>query len=103
MTEKIKTNDVREKKNKLMTLSNDLKEIMKQYSDSIKVIDGDNSTYFSPSSDYYLEHLKNEINKINEFLLALDDAIVFLEQAANKYDEVDNDVLEKLKEIGDVS
>ena len=55
------------------------------------------------ADEYGLEHLKNEISKINGFLLALDDAIVFLEQTANKYDEVDNDVLEKLKEIGDVS
>lgn len=102
MKEKIKTNDLKEKKNYLISLSNDLKEIVKNYSDNVKVIEGDNSTYFSPSSVNYLDHLKNEINKINEFLLTLDDAINFLEQVSNKYDEVDNDILEKLNEIGDV-
>lgn len=103
MKEKIKTNDLRENKSNLISLSNDLKQIIKDYSDSIKIIDGENSTYFSPSSINYLDHLKSEINKINEFILTLDDAIIFLEQVSNKYDEVDNDILEKLKEIGDVS
>lgn len=102
MKESIKTNDVREKKNTLISLSNDLKDIIKEYSDSVKVIEGENNTYFSPSSNNYLDHLKNEIKRINEFILTLDDAIIFLEQASNKYDEVDNDIIEKLKEIGDV-
>lgn len=102
MKEKIKTIDVKEKKDTLISLSNDLKGIIKDYSDSIKTIDGENSIYFSPSSNNYLEHLKSEIDKINEFLLTLDDAINFLEQVSNKYDEVDNDILEKLKDIGDV-
>ena len=102
MKEKIKTIDVKEKKNNLTSLSNDLKQIIKDYSDSIKIIDGENNIYFSPSSNNYLDHLKGEIDKINEFLLTLDDAINFLEQVSNKYDEVDNDILEKLNDIGDV-
>lgn len=102
MIEHIRTNEVIEKKNHLIKLSSELKEIVNKYSDSLKIIEGDNNIYSSPSSNYYLDNLYREINKINEFIIALDDLIKFLEQVSNNYIEVDKEIINKLNEIGDV-
>ena len=102
MIERLRTNEVETNKVKLIKLVGNLKEIVIELDKKIKLIEEDNYTYYSLSSVNYVDTIKKDIIKINEFINTCLDCVNFLGQVNNKYIEIDNDILNKLDEIGDV-
>jgi len=102
MIEKLRTSEVDANKVKLVKLVGNLKEIVIELDKKIKLIEEDNSIYYSYSSINYVDTIKKDIIKIKEFINTCTECMNFLGQVNEKYLEIDNDILNKLDEIGDV-